>query len=125
MKQSLIFIFLLFFIVTSSAQQVKNEDLVYDENIHTVLLHRAGNQLEAPFIRLGSKDKLQLSFDDMSNETYRFKYTFIHCDRNWRPTQLEQFEYLDGYMEDDILRYEFSVNAIPGYIHYELSVPKT
>ena len=123
MKKSILFFIVLLLFFKSFSQHVKNEDLVYDENIQTVLLHRAGDQLKAPFIRLGTNDKLQLSFDDMSDETYRFKYTFIHCDRNWRPTQLEQFEYLDGYMDDEIVNYTFSVNAIPGYIHYELQFP--
>jgi len=104
-------------------QSVKNENLVYDENIHTVLLHRPGDQLSAPVIRLGTSDQLLLSFDDMSNETYFFKYTFIHCDHDWNETNLEQHEYIDGFTEDEITRYEFSFNAIPGYIHYQKLLP--
>jgi len=125
MKKFSLFIIISLILIVVQAQQVKNEDIVYDENIHTVLLHRAGNQMEAPVIQLGSNDKIQLSFDDMSNETYRFKYTFILCDANWKTSSLEQFEYLDNYYEDEILNYEFSVNAIPGYIHYELMFPNS
>ena len=115
----------LFLLISYSliSQKVRNEDFVYDENIHTVLLYRNGDQLAPPVIRLGSNDKLFLSFDDMSNDTYRFKYTFIHCDSYWNPTDLEQHEYLDGFLEDEIPRYEFSFNAIPGYVHYDLLFP--
>ncbi|MEJ2595953.1 MAG: DUF5103 domain-containing protein, partial [bacterium] len=62
------------------AQQIKNEDLVYDDNILTVQLYRTGDKLSNPVIRLGSTDRLKLSFDDMSSETYLFRYTFVHCD---------------------------------------------
>jgi hypothetical protein len=123
MKKYLLLFLVSISILSTQAQQIKNEDLVYDENIHTVLLFRAGNQLDPPVIQLGSNDKLQLMFDDMSNETYRFKYTFVHCTANWKDSQLEQFEYLDGYYEDEIMDYQFSVNAIPGYIHYDLMFP--
>ncbi len=103
--------------------EVQNEDLIYDENIQTVLFHRRGDQLTRPFIRLGSTDQLKLSFDDMSNETYLFKFTIIHCDYEWNATDLEQFEYIDGFLEDEIENFEFSFNAIPGYIHYEAFFP--
>lgn len=116
-----VFLFLLCF--QSLAQQIKNEDLTYDENILTVLLHRRGDQLSAPFLRLGSTDQLRLSFDDMSNETFLFKYTLIHCDNEWNTSYLEPFEYLDSFLEDQIEDYEFSFNAIPGYIHYDLIFP--
>jgi hypothetical protein len=115
------------FILLSSLQilgiEVTNEDRVYDENIHTVLFHRRGDQMTRPVIRLGSDDRLMLSFDDMSNESYLFKYTVIHCDHEWNYSGLEQFEYIDGFLEDEIERFEFSFNAIPGYIHYEVVFP--
>lgn len=123
MKKTFLIVLISITIISGHAQDVKNEDIIYDENIHTVLLHLAGDQLKPPVLRLGSNDRLQLSFDDMSSETFRFKYTFVHCDQNWNTTNLEQFEYLDGYYEDDITNYQFSVNAIPGYIHYNLLFP--
>jgi len=108
---------------SSFSQRIKNEDLVYDRNIHAVIFHPRGNQLGNPVIRLGSTDQLKLSFDDMSNESYKFNYTVIHCDYNWNESDMEQFEYLDGFMEGDINQFEFSFNAIPGYVHYDMLFP--
>jgi len=118
-----IFFFLLFSINFLYTQTVVYEDKVYDKNIQTVLLHHISNQLKQPIIRLGSDDKLRLSFDDFSEESYLFEYTFVHCDANWQPSDMEQMEYLEGFYEGEINNYEFSFNAIPGYIHYELVFP--
>ena len=107
------------------AQDIRNEDLVYDENIHSVQLQRIDDRLSNPIIRLGTNDRLRLSFDDMSSETYLFRYTFIHCDHEWNESGLDQFDYLEGFFEDEINNYEFSVNAIPSYIHYELTFPRS
>ena len=124
MKNTSLLIFILFLSVSLFSQKIKYEDLVYDENIHSVLLHRLDSQLGKPYLRLGSDDKLKVSFDDMSNESYLFKYTIIHCDHKWEPTGIEQFEYIDGFTEGEIFDFEFSFNAIPGYVHYNLIFPE-
>lgn len=122
-KISLIICFVLVFMAVR-AQKVKNEDLIYDENIHTVLFHKMGDQLLPPVIRLGTNDRLSLSFDDMSDDSYLFRYTIIHCDYQWNTTtSLEPNEYIDGFLEGQIENYAFSVNAIPPYIHYRLTFP--
>ena len=123
MRPKLVFLLLLFVLNSTFSQSIKNEDTVYDKNIQTVLLHHISNQLNSPVIRLGSSDKLKLSFDDFSAETYLFKYTLVHCDANWETSNLEQMEYLDGFYEGDIIDYAFSFNAIPAYIHYDLVFP--
>ena len=111
-------------IVFAKANIVENKDLVYDQNIQTVLLYPPSDQLLAPVIRLNSTDKLRLSFDDMSPESYQFKYTFVHCTEDWQTSDLDQMDYLDGFFEEDITQYEFSLNAIPPYIHYDLVFPE-
>jgi hypothetical protein len=123
MKISIPVLFLLMISADLFSLEVKNQDLVYDENIHTVLFHRRGDQMTNPVVRLGSDDQLKLSFDDLSSETYLFKFTVIHCDHEWNTTNLQQFEYIDGFEEDEIRRFEYSFNAIPGYIHYEAFFP--
>ena len=123
MHRYVIVLFLSFFFSSIFAQTIQNEDAVYDKNIQTVLLHHISNQLNPPVIRLGSSDRLRLSFDDFSEETYLFKYTLIHCDANWQTSDMEQMEYLDGFYEGEIRDYEFSFNAIPPYIHYDLVFP--
>lgn len=103
--------------------QVVNEDKTYDPNIQTVILSERSDQLSDPVIILGSNKKLRLSFDDLSDDAFIFKYTFIHCTSNWETSDLDQIEYLDGYFEDDIVDYKFSLNAVPQYINYSLVFP--
>ena len=117
--------FILIFVLSSGILfgQIVNKDKIYDPNIQTVLLHEAGVQLTDPIIVLGTGKKLQLEFDDMSDDAYIFRYTIIHCTSDWETSDLEQIEYIDGYFEDDITEYNFSLNAVPQYIHYNLIFP--
>jgi hypothetical protein len=105
------------------SQTILNEDKVYDRNINTVLLYQTGNQLTEPVIELNTSDKLTLEFDDFSDQTYNFRYTIIHCDKDWNTSDLDQIEYLEGFPEGEITKYTFSLNAIPGYIHYQTFFP--
>ncbi len=122
--------FKLFFLIAISvislksfSTEIQNKDLVYDDKIHTVLLYQQGNQLSDPVIKLHSNDKLTLEFDDFSDESYNFRYTFFHCDRNWNRSDLNQIDYIDGNPEGYIEDFEYSVNAIPSYIHYTVTFP--
>jgi len=102
---------------------LRAEDYVYKPNIKTVLFYRDGFELTAPIMNLNEDIKLILKFDDLDAEYKRMKYTFIHCDANWKQSDLMPNEYLTGFYEDDITDYKFSNNTIQKYIHYTLSIP--
>lgn len=107
-----------------SAGQNILTDHVYDNNIVNVLLYANGNQLADPVIRLGTSDKLTLSFDDLENRQENYKYTLIHCTSDWQPSDLDPSDYLSGYFEGDINDYRFSFNTLTPYIHYSLVFPR-
>jgi hypothetical protein len=121
MNKACIFIFLL--TQNLFAAQVTNEDRVYDENIHSVILFAGTDQLNPPVMELGTDQSLLLAFDDMSYDSYIFNYTIVHCTRDWETSDLDQMQYLDGFFEGEIRDYAFSLNAIPEYVHYQLRFP--
>jgi hypothetical protein len=124
-KFSLLLFTLLLVVSTNTVQSqiIKNSDLVYDNNIQTVLLYPMGDQLTDPVIKLNSGERLKLEFDDLSSESYTFRYTVIHCDRNWNTSDLQVMDYIEGFSEGDITDYKFSLNAIPSYVHYQAVIP--
>jgi len=96
---------------------------VFKQNIKTVLFHREGWDMSPPLINLGSQEKLKLSFDDLDADKKDYLYTIVHCDAGWKPSELMENEYINGYFEDDITEYSFSLNTLVPYTHYELSFP--
>ena len=102
---------------------LRYDDYTYDENIKTVLLYKEGFELAQPLIQLGTEEKIKLSFDDLSAEYKTYKYTIIHCDANWKPSDLVPAEYIDGFTDDYINTYSSSFNTLQKYYHYELTFP--
>ncbi len=102
---------------------LRAEDYVYKPNIKTVLFYREGFVLTSPVINLNGEEKLVLDFDDLDGTYKRMRYTLIHCDANWAPSDLLPNEYLNGFYDDDIRDYKFSFNTLQKYIHYTITLP--
>nr|WP_319401453.1 DUF5103 domain-containing protein [uncultured Carboxylicivirga sp.] len=92
-------------------------------NIHTVQLHKTGWNQSSPIIQLNNQEELTLSFDDFAYDTKNYQYSITHCDANWEPSDLMQTEYINGFMPNPILDYQYSFNTTFDYIHYTLAFP--
>jgi hypothetical protein len=102
---------------------MRYEDMVYDKNIKSVQLHNEQFELSQPLLQLGSDNRLQLSFDDLSGNLKNYSFTLIHCNANWQPSKLMPIEYIDGYQEMDITDFNYSENTLQKYIHYNAYIP--
>jgi len=99
-------------------------DYVYKSNIHTVRFNVAGASiLSMPVYRLNSGDQLNLSFDDMDADVKSYYYTYELCDYNWQPAQLNVFDYIQGFTQQQITSYTYSSIAYTHYTHYNITLP--
>lgn len=99
------------------------DNYTYSNKIKTVQLFPENNELGAPVIPLGSSEQLHLHFDEFEHQFTQYAYTIIRCDWKWFPIDQLPMEYLNGYTEDYIYNYSFSVNTSIPYTHYDLKFP--
>ncbi len=99
-------------------------DHIYFNNIKSVKFHAAGDPLSMPVMQLGSGEKLELSFDDMDNDTKNYYFSFVLCNADWSRAQVNTFDYLQGFSENRIQNYRFSSVALQRYTHYSVTVPQ-
>ncbi len=110
-------------ILSAFLLQLTVEAQVYDDNIKSVKLYRAGDQLAFPMISLGSMEGLELHFDDLSNRVKNYYYTFQLCNADWSPSILRSFDYIKGFQNVRITQYRNSSLATTRYIHYQANIP--
>jgi hypothetical protein len=96
---------------------------VYNEKIKTVQLYREGWNLSYPVLKLHSPEKLELHFDLLDDNADTYYYTFIHCDKDWKKSDISERDYLDGQPENPVEEYEASFNTTVAYYHYKVSFP--
>ena len=119
MFRYLFFLFFLFFFIANG--EVISE---YTSNkIRTVILHKIENKLLDPIIQLNSNDKIQLSFDELGADMNNYTYSFIHCDYEWKKSDLLPSEYIEGFMENYIDNFSFSFNTNIDYVNYKCQFP--
>lgn len=110
--------FSLLFISTNVLSQDIYLERIYSPLIKTVKLEVKGTDFTIPIIKLGSSDRLLLKFDELSEETKRYGYKIIHCNSDWTKSELQPFEYIQGFETGYIENYANSFNTLQRYVHY-------
>jgi len=112
-------LFLILFAFEFSNAQAEKEVLP-PYNIKTISFTQNGQNI-VPLIKLG--DSFQLQFDDLYGNEANYYYQFVHCDYDWKPSQLSRNEYLRGFDDQRIQDYTNSFNALQLYSHYKVQFP--
>ena len=99
------------------------DNFTYRSNIKTIQLENAQFPMSEPVIELNSGAQLLLQFDDLEGDYKDYWYTIIHCDAQWKPSDITRSTYLFSFYEDRIADYAFSFNTLQPYTHYTLKFP--
>ena len=102
---------------------IRYDDYTYDDSIKSVLLYNTRFEMSYPIIPLSGGETLKLSFDDLRRDNSIYNYTIVHCDATWKPSDLAQNEYMEGFFEDEIFDFRYSNNTDLYYTHYNLTFP--
>jgi hypothetical protein len=99
---------ILLFIIASATAQVENE-IAPPFNIKTVSFIQ-NDQNVIPIFPLGSG--FQLQFDDLYGNEADFYYEIIHCDYNWKPSEIPKNEYLQEFRTTPTLSTHYNCTPI-------------
>lgn len=118
-------LFLCLFSITSAVGQKEFNfvDDVYLDYVKSVKFHHSGLITSQPIIDLGTSGKLVLGFDDLEGGDKDYTYEIIHCDKNWNPSDLDEYDFIDGFNGEEINEVNYSIGTFHNYTHYELSLP--
>lgn len=111
-------------IFLSAAVQAQLPDHIYKPNIRTVKLYKAGDIYSYPVITLNSNDQLELHFDDMDADVKYYYYSFQLCNADWKPANVQTFDYIRGFQSNRIGTYRNSSIVGTRYTHYQAVFPE-
>ncbi|WP_246019953.1 DUF5103 domain-containing protein [Muriicola soli] len=118
MRLNLKHFFLCFFVLQAFAQ-VQHEANP-PENIKSVIF-RGPTEEQFPVVQLG--EEIFLEFDDLLALEQDYYYSIVHCDYDWKKSQLLKSQYLNGMDNQRIINYENSYNTLQPYSNYQLTLP--
>jgi len=104
-------------------EQLVYEDEIYLDYIKSVKLNHKNLFTSLPIIDLNSSGKLILTFDDLEGVDKEYTYEIVHCDKDWKKSNISEIEYLEGFSSEEIDDISFSINTYQEYSHYRLELP--
>ena len=112
-------------LLTMSAYAQQHE--IRSEDIASLQVVSGKDWLGDAVIRLGSSDRLTISFDDLTHQYHRYVYSLTHCEPDWTPTEgLFTSDFISGFQDDiTIDNYQESINTNQLYTHYTLRIPNS
>lgn len=93
------------------------------QRVESVTLRNPDALLAPPVIRLGTDDRLILSFDIIGESHLYLRYRFLHCNADWTRSRLLESEFVDGFNEGEISDYAYSSDTYVHYVNYQLVIP--
>ena len=101
---------------------------IYRNQVHTPEIHTlqiaANSDFMAPtIIELNTDQYIDIEFDDLSDKSDWISYRIIHCNADWRRSQLSELDYLDGFNQNMINDVQPSFNTFTSYYHYRIQLP--
>jgi len=107
----------------SSQEDFRFEDDVYLDYIKSVKFHHSGLVTSMPLIDLGTSGRLVLTFDDLEGGDKNYAYEIIHCDRNWKRSDLDEYDFINGFNNEEINNVSYSRGTDINYTNYTLTLP--
>ena len=104
-------------------QVLQYTDFVYAPQVRSVQLHLLAQPLSYPLIPLNGQNTLELVFDELGTNRTNYSYKLIHCNATWQPSNLDPFDFTDGFTTDDITNFSFSNGTLQPYTQYHLQIP--
>ena len=111
-------LFLLYISIATFGQVEKEVEPPF--NIKTITFVQNG-QNAIPIFSLN--DSFQIQFDDLYGNEVNYYYEIVHCNYDWKPSDLTRNEYLQGFDGLRIQDYTNSLNTLQLFSHYNLTFP--
>lgn len=110
-------------VFVSAEERLDTRTQIFHPDFRTLKVQVADNFLSPPVIRLNSNERIVIKFDELSNDVRYMQYRLVHCNSDWRPSQLLDSEFVDGFNIANVDDYAFSSNTFIHYVNYMITIP--
>lgn len=122
--KSIRYLLILMLITASTAIQAQiYQTGSQSEKIRSLAVYPDGDWKGIPVIELNTDNVVDISFDELSHDYRRFSYRIIHCNADWKKSEMNELEYLEGFPQNDVEDGEKSISTLTLYTHFKFSIP--
>lgn len=99
----------------------------FKSEVQTIILSRSEEKTiitDNPVIDLSTQGNYQICFDDLVMKNLTYHLRVIHCQSDWKPSNLSEIEYLQDFNDIPIRSPKNSFGTKIPYLHYQIELPK-
>ena len=116
-------VILFLFLIVNAAAQDTYRSAITRSDIKSLEIKLEGEIISSPFIELNSENRIEISFDALHRSSGRFAYSVLHCNADWKKSELLPIEYMRGFQNVAINDFSNSINTTTNYTNYKLFLP--
>lgn len=109
--------------IEPKAQTTDTRVRIFDPRVHTLQVAPQSNQYLPPVVTLSGDEAIRVSFDLIDYDVHYLRYSVVHCNADWQPSQLVESEYASGFNYADITDYAQSSSTFTHYYNYSFTIP--
>lgn len=116
--------FSIIFLSLTTFINAQSPDYTYQQNVKSIKLTKNGDIYAYPILSLNGNDQMELNFDDLDGGIKNYYYSFQLCNADWKPANIQPFDYIRGFQSNRITTYRFSSIVPIKYTHYQAFLPE-
>jgi len=109
--------------VESEEENHQYEQIIFNEDFKSLTFKSNSLILGEPCYYLNSLNNVAIEFDLLKNHSESLQYQLIHCDKDWKTSNISSMDAIDGFDTDYIENQKISYGPIQQYIHYNFKLP--
>ncbi|WP_288307516.1 DUF5103 domain-containing protein [uncultured Muribaculum sp.] len=118
-----LFTFAIVFNIVAQNNGLSTATRSFSDRFRTIQAHVDGNDQLPPIISFKSNDRIVISFDELAEEHSNLQYSLIHCNAEWKPDNLVESEFLDGFNYAEVGDFQYSRSTTVHYVNYRIILP--
>ena len=99
------------------------EQRIFNRDFKSLTFKSNSLILGDPCYNLNSLNAVSIDFDLLKNNSESLQYQLIHCDKDWKKSNISSMDAIDGFDIDYIENQKISYGPIQQYIHYNFKLP--
>ena len=109
--------------VESEEENQQYEQKIFNKDFKSLTFKSNSLILGEPCYYLNSLNAVTIDFDLLKNHSESLQYQLIHCDKDWKKSNISSMDAIDGFDTDYIENQKISYGPIQQYIHYNFKLP--
>ena len=107
----------------SEEENQQYEQKIFNTDFKSLTFKSNSLILGEPCYYLNSPNAVTIDFDLLKNHSESLQYQLIHCDKDWKTSNISSMDAIDGFDIDYIENQKISYGPIQQYIHYNFKLP--